>query len=238
MNKKLVYKIVESLLDETTFLRAFKSGEISKRDIKTATAMRDEAGRIKGRKIPVISADMGRKYTSGTVSHGVHIYPPERWEDHKDKAHTDYGNGGRGETRSEKLRDKYYKLGVPHTVMNIDTFSQRKEMVPVLGHELGHMTDAKQDTWDERSKASEGFESLKSAGNYVQRMANQGKKVALKPTKAEKKTISFEGRAWRAGKSLHDTVVKDATPQEEKGWKDRAAESLRSYTFPYTGRTR
>ena len=235
-NDKLVNKIVESLLDETTFLRAYKQGALSRDQIKTAAAMRTKAGEVKGRKVPVISADMGPKTWSDTISHGVNVYPPERWEDHKDKSYLDVkGQPGERLSNAEKLRKKYYDAGVSHTVINVDTFSRQREMVPVLGHELGHMVDAQQDNYTSRSKEMEGRQSLNSAGNYVRRQENRGSRTTLKPTKAEKMVVKNEGRAWRFGKALHDEV-KGRTPESERTWKDSMHHALTSYTYPYAKR--
>lgn len=233
---RVVNEIVESLLNEVTFLRAYKQGALSRDQIKTAAAMRTKAGEVKGRKVPVLSADMGPRKWSDTISHSVNIYPPERWEDHKDKSYLDVkGQPGERLSNAEKLRKKYYDTGVSHTVVNIDTFSRQKEMIPVLGHELGHMVDAQQDNMVSRSKESEGRLSLNSADNYVRRQEARGRRTTLKPSKAEKLVVKNEGRAWRYGKALHDEV-KERTPESEKTWRDAMQRSLTSYTYPYAKR--
>lgn len=217
--EKLIEEIVNSLLDETTLLQAYKNWDVSPKQIKTAGALRREASKRLGQKIGVASMHEmpDEKYQGGGMAFTPFILSQDQ-ERHRKPGRLSRLQA-RPKTQADKLR---MKLGTerPYVLINVSDFERNKSFVPTLGHELGHVVDPVQ---NEKHHAMSDLEGRgESYAAYTD----------VEPSQNELAMIKSEGRAWRVGRELQKSVGA-FKPENEKVWKDQATKSLRSYTRPY-----
>ena len=199
--EKLIEEIVNSLLDETTFLQAYKQGILSKEDILAASKIRKTASKRYGQKIPVTGTDNNsmREFSSAVTKGSLKI-----WQE------MDREEGARSSLMwgpSERLQSRLRIKQNPFVTIDI---SDAKKMPGTLGHELGHILDPEQNE-DER------FELIRA------------NRLGVKDREGDKATVKAEAKAWKIGKDLHKESG-TFSPEEEKAWRQLASTSLRTYT--------
>lgn len=214
-NDKLVKKIVESLLDETTFLQAYKRGILSKDDISAASKLRKEASSLLGQRIGVVSSH-GRPDEEYTGSMAFTPFIISQNKKSSARAGENTSLRYRPKIGSDKLRQKLYNEK-PFVELNVSGTEKAKKIIPTMGHELGHVVDPVQSEKFHAMSDLEGRDEMHVAYNGAE------------PSQNELSVLKSEGRAWRMGREMQKTTGTFNTPQ----WRKEAQKALLSYTKPY-----
>ena len=215
--EKLIEEIVNSLLDETTLLRAYKEKFLSPSDIKAMSALRKEASSRLGQRIGIASAH-GREdeeYLT-SVAYGPYIISQNIKSDRKPGAHTSLRYNREPVNDSDKLRRKLYHEK-PFVELNVSTGAKTEKIKPTLGHELGHIVDPVQNDPFHAKSDLEGRNEARASYRGTE------------PSENEIAMLKSEGRAWRVGRDLQRATGTFNPTQ----WEGNARKSLRSYSGPY-----